>query len=118
MWPINYTDEYEQWFTEQNEDDKVAITAKVRLIAEFGHQLGRPYADVLHGSKYVNLKELRIHHKDSVIRIAFCFDKRRECWLLIGGDKKGKNEEDFYKNLIKLAEDLIDSYHLFDSEEL
>ena len=38
------------------------------------------------------------------------FNKKRDCWLLIGGNKKGKNEEDFYKKLIKEAEGLIDKY--------
>jgi hypothetical protein len=114
VWSINYTNEYEQWFTEQDEDDKTAIATRVRLLAEFGYQLGRPYADTLHGSKYTNLKELRVPHGDAVFRIAFCFDIKRECWLLLGADKKGKNEDDFYRKLIKRAEDLIETNHLFD----
>ena len=43
-------------------------------------------------------------------RVLFCFDKTRDCWLLIGGNKKGKNEEEFYRKLIKQAEDIIDKY--------
>jgi hypothetical protein len=31
--------------------------------------------------------------------------------LLIGGDKKGKNEKDFYQKLIQTAETLIERYH-------
>jgi len=30
--------------------------------------------------------------------------------LLIGGDKKGKNEKDFYKSMIQAAETLIERY--------
>jgi hypothetical protein len=114
VWSINYTSEYEQWFSEQEEAAKTAIAAKVRLIAEFGYQLGRPYADTLHGSKYANLKELRVSNGNTVFRIAFCFDKKRECWLLLGADKKGKNEDEFYHSLIKQAEYLIEINHLFD----
>jgi hypothetical protein len=113
VWLINYTNEYEQWFSEQNEDDKVAVVTKVRLLSEFGPQLGRPYADTLQGSKYANLKELRISHGNAVFRIAFCFDIKRKCWLLLGADKKGKNEDDFYHNLIRQAERLIEANHLF-----
>ena len=40
----------------------------------------------------------------------FIFDVNRNCRLLIGGSKKGKNEEDFYGKLIKRAEDLIEKY--------
>jgi len=110
MWPIDFTPEYEDWFSVQEEDNKVAINAKVLLLAEFGPNLGRPYVDTIQGSKYANLKELRIKHKDAVFRILFCFDKRRNCWLLIGGDKKGKNEKLFYKKIIRKAEELIAKY--------
>ena len=110
MWPIDYTKEYECWFTGQEEDHKIAITAKVLLLSEFGPNLARPHADTIQGSKYPNLKELRIQHKNAIFRVLFMFNKKRDCWLLIGGNKKGKNEEDFYKKLIKEAEGLIDMY--------
>jgi hypothetical protein len=110
MWPIDYTQEYDDWFTLQNEEEKTVINAKVILLSEFGPQLGRPYVDTVKGSKYKNLKELRIKHKKSIIRILFIFNKNRRGWLLIGGDKKGKNEEDFYTKIIKQAENLLEKY--------
>ena len=60
MWPIDYTPEYEDWFSIQEEESKIAINAKVILLSEFGPQLGRPYVDTIHGSKYKNLKELNL----------------------------------------------------------
>jgi len=110
MWLIDYTQEYEDWFTPQDEENKMAINAKVILLSEFGPQLGRPYVDTIHGSKYKNLKELRIKFKNAVFRILFFFSKKRNCWLLVGGNKKGKNEGDFYSKLIKQAEDLLKKY--------
>jgi hypothetical protein len=110
MWPISYTQEYEDWFSAQEEENKMAINAKVILLSEFGPHLGRPYVDTIHGSKYKNLKELRIKYKNTVFRILFCFDRSRNCWLLIGGNKKGKNEGRFYDNLIDLAEKLLEKY--------
>jgi hypothetical protein len=94
----------------RNKEHKIAITTKVLLLAEFGPNLARPYVDTIQGSKYPNLKELRIQHKNAVFRVLFIFNKKRNCWLLIGGNKKGKNEEDFYKGLVKEAEGLIDKY--------
>ena len=88
----------------------MAINAKVLVLSEFGPNLGRPYVDTIKGSKFANLKELRIKYKNTLFRILFCFDKMRNCWLLIGGNKKGKNEEQFYRRLIKQAEDIIDKY--------
>ena len=110
MWPINYTQEYEDWFSSQEEGNQMAINAKVIVLSEFGPNLGRPYVDTIKNSKYANLKELRVKNKNNVLRILFCFDKRRNCWLLIGGNKKGKNKEQFYINLIRQAEKLIEKY--------
>ena len=110
MWPIGYTHEYEDWFSDQEEENKMAINAKIILLSEFGPHLGRPYVDTIHGSKYKNLKELRIKYKNTVFRVLFCFDKSRNGWLLIGGDKKGKNEGPFYDKLIDLAEKIIEKY--------
>ena len=106
----NYTQEYEDWFSTQSEENKVVINSKVIVLSEFGSKLGRPYVDTIKGSKYPNLKELRVKSKNSVIRILFIFNRYRKCWLLIGGNKKGKNEEGFYKKLIKQAENLIEKY--------
>ena len=110
MWPLEYTNEFEEWFVAQKEDHKMAINAKAILLAEFGPNLGRPYVDTLQGSKYANLKELRVKFKNAVIRILFCFNKSRDCWILIGGDKKGKNEKRFYREIINKAEEIIDKY--------
>ena len=57
--------------------------------------LPRPHADTLKGSKLKNLKELRTHTESHVFRIAFFFNEERNAVLLIGGDKKGKDEKRF-----------------------
>ena len=41
---------------------------------------------------------------------SFIFSKERKGILLIGGDKKGKDEKRFYKNLIKQAEEIYKLY--------
>ena len=57
-----------------------------------------------------NLKELRAQTENHVLRVAFIFDKERKAVLLIGGDKKGKDEKRFYRNLIKQAEEIYKAY--------
>ena len=108
MWEINSTIEFEQWFEIQSNQNKTAILQRVILLKNFGPNLARPYADVLHGSKYRNLKELRVQTQRSVLRIVYCFDYERKCFLLTAGDKKGKNEKQFYKKLIQEAEQIIE----------
>jgi hypothetical protein len=67
--------------------------------------LGRPHADTLKGSKKLsNLKELRAKTDTHVFRVAYLFDPERRGLLLTGGDKKGRNQRKFYKDLIQEAE--------------
>jgi hypothetical protein len=110
VWEVETTEEYDAWFLEQGEDGQVSIRMKVELLTEYGPHLPRPYADTLKGSKLSNLKELRTQTTDHVFRIAFLFDEERNAVLLIGGDKKGKNEKLFYQNLIKQAEKIYQKY--------
>jgi hypothetical protein len=110
MWTVNATEEYLAWFGEQPSDAKEAILARVVLLQTFGPQLARPYADTLKGSSLGDLKELRARTEAHVLRIAFLFDEEREALLLIGGDKKGKNEKDFYRKLIQNAETILARY--------
>jgi len=80
------------------------------LLEEFGPQLGRPHADTLKGCSVKNLKELRARTQSHVLRVLYFFDEKRQALLLVGGDKKGKNEKDFYERLIQTAEALIKRY--------
>jgi hypothetical protein len=110
MWNVLSTEEYLTWFSNLSEFDKEEINYKVHLLEEFGPNLARPHADTLKGSKIKNLKELRVKTDDHVFRIAYYFDIKRNGILLTGGDKKGKDEKIFYKNLIKEAVELIELY--------
>jgi len=109
-WDIETTEEYDAWFLEQAENGQEAIRMKVELLAEYGPKLPRPHADTLKGSNLSNLKELRAQTENHVLRVAFIFDKERMAVLLIGGDKKGRNEKRFYRNLIKQAEKIYQQY--------
>jgi hypothetical protein len=109
-WDVDTTEEYDAWFMDQTEDGQAAIQMKVEFIKEYGPLLPRPHADTLKGSKLSNLKELRAQAAAHVFRVAFLFDEKRKAVLLIGGDKKGKNEGRFYRNLIRQAEEIYKQY--------
>jgi hypothetical protein len=110
VWKVETTSEYDAWFFEQDENSQASIRMKVELLSEYGPYLPRPHADTLKGSKLSNLKELRSQTESHVFRVAFIFDVERKGILLIGGDKKGKNEKRFYHNLIKQAEEIYEAY--------
>lgn len=111
MWDVDSSDEYDVWFLSLDEESKEAVLQRVLLLRQFGPNLPRPYADVLHGSKkYKNLKELRNQTQNHLLRVSYYFDSARNAFLLTGGDKKGKTQDKFYKDLIAESEVIIEKH--------
>lgn len=108
MWNVDSSNEYDVWFLNLDEESKEVVLQRVLLLHEYGPNLPRPYSDVLQGSKKLkNLKELRNQTQKHILRVTYYFDSERNAFLLIGGDKKGKNQEKFYKDLIAESEKLL-----------
>jgi hypothetical protein len=110
MWQVATTDHFDAWFADLPSDSQAEIIAKVELLKTFGLRLGRPHADTLNGSKHANMKELRSDTKAQVLRIALAFDPTRSAILLVGGNKSGKGQVRFYKQLIAKADELYDAH--------
>ena len=107
-WDVEFTDEFEAWWTTLSEDEQDAIDASVQLVETIGPQLARPHADTLVGSRHANMKELRTQCQGRPLRTLFAFDPRRAAILLIGGDKTGDNR--FYERMIPEADRLYDDH--------
>ena len=89
----------------------ILVLQRVLLLRQYGPNLPRPYSDVLHGSKKLsNLKELRNQTQKHLLRIAYYFDSARNAFLLTGGDKKGKDQDKFYKDLIAESELIVEKH--------
>jgi hypothetical protein len=100
-WPVHFHDEFElQELPEEIQDE---LLARLKMLSEFGPQLGRPNVDTLNGSTFPNMKELRFR-KDGLWRFAFAFDPHQQAIVLVGGDKEGENQTRFYKTLVKVAD--------------
>jgi hypothetical protein len=80
------------------------LLASLTPLREYGPALGRPEVDILKGSAYANMKELRFKAGGGVWRLAFAFDPKRAAILLVAGDKAGVSEKKFYKRLIDKAD--------------
>lgn len=106
-WRVATTDDFDDWFIEQAEFIKVEVTAAVRVLEQIGPRLGRPLVDTLAGSKYANMKELRVKAQGQVIRIAFAFDPDQMALLLTAGAKQGRSQKRFYEALIRKADRLF-----------
>lgn len=105
MWEVGYTDPFEEWWDDLSADQQKQVAASVHLLAERGPGLARPAVDTVTGSRHPNMKELRI----GTIRVLFIFDPRRAAILLIAGNKRGRWQE-FYDEMLPLADDLYDEH--------
>jgi hypothetical protein len=107
-WSMEETEEFTQWLGSLTRKEQLKVLAATELLAEEGPLLGRPVVDTLKGSKYANLKELRM--TGTTLRAFFAFDPSRTALLLCGGDKGGSNEHRFYERMIEQAERLYERH--------
>jgi hypothetical protein len=107
-WDVVFTDEFEGWWDGLTEDEQVSVNRKVILLQERGPALSRPHADVIHGSHYPNMKELRVQHEGRPYRLLFIFDPQRSAVLLIGGDKTGNDR--WYDEYVPKADAIYTAY--------
>ena len=111
MWSVDSSEKYDAWFETLDEESKEAVLERVLLLRQFGPSLPRPYSDVLHGAKkHKNLKELRNQTLKYVLRVSYYFDSERNAFLLTGGDKKGKNQDKFYKDLVSESVAILEEH--------
>lgn len=107
-WEIETSDEFVAWYESLNEDEAESVNFSVDLLERAGPLLGRPHIDTIKGSRIPNLKELRVQHQGSPIRVLFAFDPRRVAYLILGGDKTG--DDRWYKVFIPLAEKIYEKH--------
>ncbi len=105
-WEVEYTDQFESWWDDLEEEEQEAIDAAVELLQERGPNLGRPLVDNVQQSKHANMKELR---PTKSIRVLFAFDPRRVAILLIGGDK-ARLWNRWYDKTVPIADALFDEH--------
>ena len=103
MWTIKTTDMFDHWFSSLNDIDRASVLAALLVLREKGPGLSRPYADTLRGSRYSDMKELRIQSRGEPIRAFFAFDPARTGIVLCAGNKVG-NEKRFYDEMLPVAE--------------
>ncbi|MBK4784074.1 MAG: type II toxin-antitoxin system RelE/ParE family toxin [Pantoea sp. Pent] len=104
MWQVEATDRFWKWLQAQDEALRLDVLAALKLLAQDGPHLGRPFVDTLMLSRVPNMKELRVQSKGRPIRSFFVFDPRRHAIVLSAGNKQGKNQKRFYQKMLRIAE--------------
>ena len=49
-WEVEYTDEFDQWWSGLTEEEQVSLAASVQLLEERGPSLGYPHSSGINGS--------------------------------------------------------------------
>jgi hypothetical protein len=106
------TEEYAVWFTALIKDDlasAIQVAQAVAALREEGPALGRPLVDRIQGSRLHHLKNCGPARQAGRRSGCCAFDPARSALLLIGGDKAG-NWQRWYRENIRLAEQLYLEY--------
>ena len=111
-WRVVFHDDFEIEFEALGEEAQDALLAAARAVQIAGPKAGRPHVDTLDGSKHANMKELRFESQkgNEEWRAAFAFDPARKAVILVAGAKQGRNQRQFYKRLIAIADQRFDQH--------
>jgi hypothetical protein len=110
-WDIEFTDEFGSWWDSLTADEQESVDFGVGLLIERGPTLPFPYSSQVRGSKFGEMRELRVQHQGSPYRVLYAFDPHRVGLLLLGGDKTG--DDGWYDRMVPVADKLF-AAHLAD----
>ena len=110
---VEYTPEFEEWWNGLDLAEQESVAASVGLLEVHGPSLGFPHSSQIKGSKYGQMRELRVQHRGEPYRVFYAFDPRRAALLLIGGNKVGDGR--FYETMVGQADKLF-ARHLSELE--
>lgn len=108
MWDVEYTDEFEAWWSCLTQGEQESLAASVELLEERGPLLGFPHSSGINGSRHSHMRELRTQHDGRPLRTLYAFDPRRTAILLLGGDKT--EDDRWYTAQIPIADRLYDEH--------
>lgn len=107
-WEVEYTDEFEEWWSTLTDEQQEDVSASVTLLEEKGPSLRFPHSSGINGSKHGHMRELRTQSGGDPLRTLYAFDPLRTAILLIGGDKTG--DDRWYETNVPIADRLYDEH--------
>ena len=69
-WEVEYTDEFEEWWTRLDAEEQVSVEAVVEVLAEMGPPLPFPYSSDVKRSIHGNMRELRVSSARQLLALA------------------------------------------------
>ncbi|WP_024554085.1 type II toxin-antitoxin system RelE/ParE family toxin [Franconibacter helveticus 513] len=113
-WTVLFSPDFMHWYQQQHPELQDKVIAELAKLERYGPLLGRPWADQVKGSAYINMKELRFLFSRAPYRLFYAFDPLRRAVMLCAGDKS--DQKRFYETYICLADEAF-SRHLYSLEK-
>lgn len=111
-WEVEFHDDFDTEFDALRQDVQDELLATAEAVQRLGPGAGRPHVGTLNNPPHPNMKELRFtgNNGAEIWRAAFAFDARRKAIVLVAADKQGKDEQKFYRNLLRVANERFDGH--------
>jgi hypothetical protein len=108
VWDVEFSDEFGEWWDTLAPAEQKSVDFTVSLLQELGPALKVPHSSGIEMSRHSHMRELRIQHEGRPYRVLYAFDPRRVAFLLIGGDKTGRNR--WYEEFVPRADTIYDAH--------
>ena len=105
-WTVEVTDEFETWWDQLTEDERVSLDGMIRVLEAHGPSLGPSYNMGVPGSRHPQLRQLRVPHQGRFLCVLYIPDEERAALMLLTGTTTGTQEEPCPPEHVELA-DLI-----------
>ena len=102
-WTVLFSPDFMNWYQTRSCERQDKVVAELAKLEQYGPMSGRPWADRVKGSAFVNMKALRFLFTGAPYRIFYAFDLQRQAVILCGGDKSAQKQ--FYETSIRLADE-------------
>lgn len=111
-WTVEVTTQFEQWWDSLTEDERVSIDGMIRVLESRGPTIGPPYSVQTVGSRYPQMRELRVPHQGEEICVIYATDEPRPTLVLLTGTRisSSPETEPCPPELVTLAESIYGSY--------
>jgi hypothetical protein len=112
QWNFSFHDAFDAEFDLLPEAVQDELLATAKAVQRLGPDACRPHVGTLHNPRHPNMKELRfkVNNGAEIWRAAFAFGPDRHPILLVAGSKQGRSEQQFYSDLLKLANKRFDEH--------
>jgi len=109
-WTVEVTDEFETWWDQLTEDERVSLDGMIRVLETHGPALGPPYNTDVSRSRYPQLRQLRVPHQGHSLCVLYISDEQRAALMLLTGTRTGTQEEPCPPEHVEIADLIYGDY--------